>query len=90
MKITDTNKIQAANAKFQPSADGAYATCRCLPGQYAQENQQEWAERGTIDGKAATVFYIFENSEAEVEDGADMPFDVDHITHIEIEEEEEA
>jgi hypothetical protein len=88
MKITDTNEIQSANAKFKPSVDGAYATCRSLPGQYAQENQQEWAERGTIDGKAAKVFYLFENSEAEVEDGADMPFDADHITHIEIEEEE--
>lgn len=83
--ITNTDDIAAANAKFQPSADGAYATCRCLPGQYAQENQQEWAERGTIEGKYATVYYIFDNSEAEVEDGADMPFDVDHISKIEIE-----
>ena len=88
MKITDTNKIKAINAKFKPSTDGAYATCRCLPGQYAQENQHEWAERGTIDGKSATVFYLFENSEAEVEDGADIPFDADHISHIEIEEAE--
>ena len=88
MKITDINEIKTANAKFKPSADGAYATCRSLPGQYAQENQQEWAERGTIDGKAAKVFYIFENSEAEVENGVDMPFNADHITHIEIEEEE--
>ena len=87
MKITDINEIKSANSKFKPDADGAYATCRSLPGQYAQENQQEWAERGTIDGKAAKVFYLFENSEAEVEDGADMPFDADHITHIEIEEE---
>jgi len=88
MKITDINEIKSANSNFTPSADGAYATSRCLPGQYAQENQQEWAERGTIEGKSAKVFYLFENSEAEVEDGADMPFDVDHITHIEIEEEE--
>ena len=88
MKITDTNDIKTANAKFQPAVDGAYATCRCLPGQYARENQQEWAERGTIDGKAAKVFYIFENGEADVEDGADMPFDVDHISHIEIEDAE--
>lgn len=87
MKITDINEIKSANSNFTPSADGAYATGRCLPGQYAQENQQEWAERGTIEGKAAEVFYLFENSEAEVEDGADMPFDADHITHIEIEEE---
>lgn len=85
MKITDANEIQAADAKFIPDGDGAYATCRVLEGQYAQENQQEWVERGTIDGKAATVFYLFENSEAEVEDGADMPFDANHITHIEIE-----
>ncbi len=87
MKITDPNEIKTAKAKFKLSADGAYATCRSLPGQYAQENQQEWAERGTIDGKDAKVFYLFENSEAEVEDGADMPFDAEHITHIEIEDE---
>ena len=80
--ITNTADITAAFAEFQPSADGAYATCRCIPGQYASENQQEWAERGTIKGKAAKVFYIFENSEADVEDGADMPFDADHISHI--------
>jgi hypothetical protein len=29
---------------------------------------------------------MFENSEVDVEDGADIPFDLDHITHIEIEE----
>jgi hypothetical protein len=80
--ITDTDDITAAFADFKPSADGAYATCRSLPGQYAQDHQQEWAERGTIQGKDATVFYLFENSEAEVEDGADMPFDSDHISHI--------
>jgi len=86
MKITDTNEIKAANTKFQPSTYGAYATCRCLPGQYAQENQQEWAERGTIDGKQAWVYYIFENSEAEVDDLENIPFDADHISHIEIED----
>jgi hypothetical protein len=88
--ITDTAAITAANAKFQPRADGAYATCRCLPGQYAQENQQEWAERGTIEGRAAKVYYIFENSEAEVEDGIEMPFDADHISRIEIAEDGES
>ena len=82
--ITNTDDITAAFAEFSPSADGAYATCRCLPGQYASENQQEWAERGTIEGKDATIYWLFENSEAEVEDGADMPFDPDHISHIEI------
>lgn len=82
--ITNTDDIAAAFAEFFSSAHGAYATCRCLPGQYASENQQEWAESGTIEGKDATVFYRFENREAEVEDGDDMPFDADHITHIEI------
>jgi len=88
MKITDINEIKSANSKFIPSPDGAFGTCRILPGQYAQENQQEWEERGSIDGKAVKVFYLFENFEAEAEDGADMPFDADHITHIEIEDEE--
>ena len=84
MKITDKHEIKAANAKFEPSADGAYPTCRCLPGQYAQANQQEWVERGIIDGKAVTVYYLFEISEADLE--TNMPFDSDHITHIEIED----
>ena len=89
MIITCTAEIQAANSKFQPSADGAYATCRCLPGQYAQDNQQEWAERGIIDGVPATVYYIFDNAEAEVEDGADMPFDAAHIDRIEVAEKDD-
>jgi hypothetical protein len=80
--ITNTDDITAAFADFNASADGAYATCRCLPGQYASENQQEWAEHGTIQGKDATVYYLFKNSEAEVEDVSDMPFDAAHISHI--------
>jgi len=90
MKIETTTEIQSAIVKFTPSNDGAFATCRCLPGQWEQENQQEWAERGTIEGKSATVYYIFDNAEAEVEDGGDIPFDADHISYIEIEEEDEA
>ena len=80
--ITNTDDIAAAFEVFVPSSAGAYATCRSLPGQYAQTNQQEWAERGTIKGKDATIFWIFENSEAEVEDGAEIPFDAGHISHI--------
>jgi hypothetical protein len=80
--ITNTDDITAAFADFNASGGGAFATCRSLPGQYAQKNQQEWAEEGTIDGKVAKVFYLFENSEAEVEDGAEMPFDAAHISHI--------
>ena len=89
MKIETTTEIQSAFVKFAPSNDGAFATGRCLSGQWEQANQQEWAERGTIDGTAATVYYIFDNAEANVEDGADMPFDSDHISYIEIEEEDE-
>lgn len=82
--ITNTDDIAAAFAEFSASSAEAYATCRSLFGQYAQANQQEWAERGTIKGKDATIFYLFENSETEVEDGAEIPFDADHISHIEI------
>lgn len=84
MKITDRNEITKTLASFVPSKDGAFATCRCLPGQWEQANCQEWQERGTINGADASVYYMFENSEADVEDGGDMPWDIDHITHIEI------
>jgi hypothetical protein len=90
MKIETTTEIQSVIVKFTPSNDGAFATCRCLPGQWEQENQQEWAERGTIEGKAATVYYIFDNAEAAGADGGDIPFDADHISYIEIEEEDKA
>ena len=85
MKITNTDEIQAAYAEFNPADGNAHATGRVLPGQHEQENQQEWAERGTIKGKSATVYYIFENSEAEVEDGGDIPFDEEHVSIIEVE-----
>lgn len=88
MKITDSAEIAQLIKNFSPSTDGAYATCRVLEGQYAQANQQEWAERGTLNGEAATVYYIFANSEAVVEDGADMSFDVAHIDRIEMEDAE--
>jgi hypothetical protein len=86
MKITESAEIAKMNMKFLPSAYGAYATGRVLDGQHMQANNQEWAERGKIEGKGATVYYIFENAEADAEDGADMPFDADHIDRIEIED----
>jgi hypothetical protein len=63
---------------------GANPTCRAIvvPG------LQEWAERCLIEGRPAQVFYIFDAEEAEVEDGADMPFDADHVSRIEIEEDD--
>lgn len=69
--------------RFKPSPDGAYATCRVLQGQYDQANRQEWEERGTIDGIPVRVLYLFDNLEAEKEDGSDIPFDLDHVTGIE-------
>lgn len=81
MKITEINEIATAMKKFHPNSHGAYATCRSLPGQYAQEHMQEWREDGTIDGEPASVFYLFENNE--VDD--DMSFDASHVTHIDIE-----
>ncbi|MFZ4536916.1 hypothetical protein [Propionivibrio sp.] len=87
--ITNQNEINEAFAKFQPDGDGAYATGACLPGQYQQENMQQWAERGTIDGAPAKIYFLFENSEAEVEDGVDMPFDAAHIDSIDLAEADE-
>jgi hypothetical protein len=81
MKITDINHITSAFAAFAPNADGAYPTNRCLQGQYAQQNQQEWAEQGTINGRHAVCYYIFE---ADLEDASEMPFDVAHISHIDL------
>ena len=80
---TTTHTAAKIFAKFKPSKDGAYPTGRRLPGQWEQNNRQEWAERGTIDGEAATVFYLFDNSEVSG-DGSDMPFDADHVSQIKI------
>jgi len=81
--ITNSGEIAAALDKFRPSEE-AYATCRCLPGQWEQENCQEWAERGEIGGSPATVFYLFTNEEA----GEDMGglFDLWSVSKIEIED----
>lgn len=87
--ITDTAAITDTFAKFEPDPYGAYATCRCLPGQWEQENCQEWAEHGTIDGKAAKVFYLFENSECESEDAGNYPWNAEHVSKIEVAEKDE-
>ena len=46
--------------EFRPDGDGAYPTGRCLPGEYASANCQEWAERGTIAGEPVTVYWVFD------------------------------
>jgi hypothetical protein len=86
--ITTANEIAAAYDKAEKQ-EGAFATCRCLPGQWEQENEQEWAEHCEIEGVPAKVFYIFSNEEAEVEDGGDMPWDADHVSKIQLAEKDE-
>ena len=86
IKITNQNDIAAAFAKFAAGHDGASPTCRVFSGQWESANLQEWAERGTIDGVPARVFYAFENSECESEDAHDYPWDADHISEIQIAE----
>ena len=77
-----TNK--EALAAFDPNGAGAYPTCRLLEGQWHQDNCQEWAEDGTIDGKKVKVFWIFENREIETEDIDDALFDDEHMTKFEV------
>ena len=86
--ITEQSKIEI-DYNSAENHEGAYATCRCLPGQYEQENMQEWAEDCTIDGAPAKIYYLFENAECESEDAEDYPWDSEHVSKIEIEEEDE-
>ena len=79
MKINTTQADTLA--KFAP-LDEAYATGRCLPGQYSHGNQQEWAQRGSMGGQPVTVYWIFENSECDSDDASDYPFDAGHIDRI--------
>lgn len=88
--LTNTAEVLAAKAKFQPDSRGAYATSRLLSGQYAQANQQEWAERGTIEGRAAMVFWIFENSDCTSEDADSYPWDQEPSRILLAEEDEDA
>ena len=81
--ITDRNEIETFLKSFAADSDGAFPTCRCLPGQWEQENCQEWAEHGEIDGVPAKVYYMFENVEV-AEDGADMPWNAEHVSKIEL------
>jgi hypothetical protein len=84
--ITDAAAITEAFAKFEAGKNGAFATGRCLPGQWEQGNCQEWAEHGTINEAPAKVYYMFENSECESEDAGDYPWDAAHISKIEVAE----
>lgn len=83
--ITNQNDVTAAMAEFKSGPDGAFPTCAVFPGQWEQANCQEWQENGTIHGKPAKVYYLFENRECESEDASDYPFDAAHVSRIEIE-----
>ena len=85
--ITNTDDIAAAYDKTT-SHEGAYTTCRVID--HEAPDSQEWAEHCEIDGAPAKVYYIFTDEEASAEDGSDMPWDAEHVSKIEIEEEEAA
>ena len=80
--LTNPVAISAAMEAFIPSRDGASPTNRLLHGEFDQKNLQEWIEEGTIHGKQAVVFYLFDNSEAEHPEN--MSFDAEHVCRIEI------
>lgn len=84
--ITDRDAINQALSIFIAAPEGAVATSRVLPGVWERENCQEWEAQGTLNGAAARVYYMFENSECASEDAGDYPFDMAHVSHIEIEE----
>ena len=86
--LTNQDDINAAFAKAT-SHQGAHATGRCLPSQWEQENCQEWSEACEIDGVQARIYYMFENTECEYEDAGDYPWNADHVSKIEIAEQDE-
>lgn len=89
MKTITSYPEIAATFDQHENLEGAHATCRCLPGQWEQAHLQEWAEHCTINGAPAKIYYMFENDEADVEDGSDMPWDAEHVDRIEIAEQDD-
>lgn len=80
---SNRNDIEALYDKLSKH-EGAYATCRVID--HEAYESQEWAEHCEYDGIPVKVYYIFTNDEANVEDGGDMPWDVEHVSKIEIAE----
>jgi hypothetical protein len=88
--ITDTAAIATLFCDFKSDPEGAYATCRCLPGQYERDNCEEWAERGTINGQPCKVYYIFDRTEDGIDgDPETYPWDENHVTKIHVAEKDE-
>ena len=84
--ITEQTEIAAIYDQHE-KPEGAYATCRVID--HEAPGCQEWAERCTINGAPAKIYYIFEDEEAEVEDGSNIPWDAAHVSKIEIAEQDE-
>lgn len=84
---TITDKTEIENLFNEASKhQGAFATCRVLQ----EIDCQEWAEHCEINETPAKIYWIFEDWECDVEDGADMPwFDMDNVTKIELAEKDE-
>jgi hypothetical protein len=85
--ITNQNDIAAAFEKFQPSADGAYPTSRCMPAPL--DDSQEWAERGEIEGVPAKVYYIFGNADVAGLEADSYDWSETSISKIEVAEKDE-
>ena len=79
--ITKTDDIAAA---YEQSTNhkGAYATCRILDNH--QPDCQEWAEHCEIAGVPATIYYIFDDADCQVEDASDMLWDAKNVSKIEM------
>ena len=80
--ITDRTEIEAAFDKFEANKFGAQPTSRLIPA--PNQDSSEWKEDGEIDGCETRVYYMF-SSEEETEEADMLPWDAEHITHIEIE-----
>lgn len=86
--ITEQAEITKAFEAFEPNSDGAFATCRLIPGAASAMDPQEWVEEGDINGAPAKVYYIFDEAEASDEDASNYPWDAEHIDRIEVADED--
>lgn len=84
--LTEIEEMKWLWEKFVPGEHGAHPHDWTCGNKWIKPGFQMWYEAGTIDGKTAVVFYVFENCEIR-EDGADMPFDFAHVSDIEIDTE---
>jgi hypothetical protein len=84
--ITSQNEIKESFELFEPNSKGAFATNRLIEGASSAMDPQEWAEYGKINGIPAKIYYIFSESEASNEDAENYPWDLEHVSKIELDE----